>query len=154
MILFESEYELDEISLVAENIIKHIKIPSIILMHGTLGAGKTTLIATISNALNVKERVQSPTFNIHNTYKGYLKNKIVSIHHLDLYRLNQKEAAWDFDFTEEGNEDFVAFIEWPNKMGYDWNSLQYHLFEIYLKHPIKDPEISDRIRFIQFHDQT
>ena len=81
---------------------------STLLLTGDLGAGKTTLVRGIARGLNIKEVVQSPTFNI---MKIYLKGNRPLIH-IDAYRLA------DFD-TDIGLDEYIGyekgytFIEWP-----------------------------------------
>lgn len=138
MNLFEREFIIDELPDVANLIIKKLQIPSIILLYGNLGSGKTTLVRSIASILNVNERIQSPTFNIHHRHRGIFKEVTVTIHHLDLYRLETDDSSWDFDFTETENDSFLAFIEWPDKMDFDWTSLSYPVFEITLDHKGND----------------
>lgn len=79
-----------------------------LLLTGDLGAGKTTLVRGIARGLNIKEVVQSPTFNI---MKIYLKGNRPLIH-IDAYRLA------DFD-TDIGLDEYIGYetgitvIEWP-----------------------------------------
>ena len=81
---------------------------STLLLTGDLGAGKTTLVRGIARGLNIKEVVQSPTFNI---MKIYLKGNRPLIH-IDAYRLA------DFD-TDIGLDEYIGYetgitvIEWP-----------------------------------------
>ena len=75
---------------------------------GDLGAGKTTFVRGLAKGLEIKEVVQSPTFNI---MKIYLKGNRPLIH-IDAYRLA------DLD-TDIGLDEFIGFetgitmIEWP-----------------------------------------
>ena len=81
---------------------------STLLLTGDLGAGKTTLVRGIARGLNIKEVVQSPTFNI---MKIYLKGNRPLIH-IDAFRLA------DFD-TDIGLNEYIGYetgitvIEWP-----------------------------------------
>jgi tRNA threonylcarbamoyladenosine biosynthesis protein TsaE len=55
-----------------------------LILEGELGAGKTTLTQLIAQSLGVKERINSPTFNILQRYQiknGYYLN------HFDFFRL-------------------------------------------------------------------
>ena len=56
---------------------------SLILLTGDLGAGKTTFTKGIAKGLNIKDEVNSPTFNI---LKCYF-NKPLNLYHIDAYRL-------------------------------------------------------------------
>ena len=82
---------------------------SVVLLKGDLGAGKTTLVRGVAEALGITEKVTSPTFNI---MKLYLKGKRPLIH-IDAYRLADIN-------TDIGLDEFIGidrgltFIEWPD----------------------------------------
>jgi tRNA threonylcarbamoyladenosine biosynthesis protein TsaE len=83
-----------------------------IAFHGEMGAGKTTFIHAVCEALGVKDAVGSPTFSIINQYQT-ANNEIVF--HIDLYRLKDEEEA-----IQTGVEDCLysgnyCFVEWPDK---------------------------------------
>ena len=79
-----------------------------LLLQGDLGAGKTTLVRGIAKGLNIKEVVQSPTFNI---MKIYLKGNKPLIH-IDAYRL--ADINTDIGLDEYiGYETGITVIEWP-----------------------------------------
>ena len=65
---------------------------SVVLLMGELGAGKTTLVRGVAEALGITEKITSPTFNI---MKLYLKGKKVLVH-IDAYRLEDNNAATVF----------------------------------------------------------
>ena len=79
-----------------------------LLLQGDLGAGKTTLVRGIARGLNIKDVVQSPTFNI---MKIYLKGDRPLIH-IDAYRL--ADINNDIGLDEYiGYETGITVIEWP-----------------------------------------
>ena len=79
-----------------------------LLLQGNLGAGKTTLVRGIAKGLNIKDVVQSPTFNI---MKIYLKGDRPLIH-IDAYRL--ADINNDIGLDEYiGYETGITVIEWP-----------------------------------------
>ena len=87
------------------------KVPNgtVIALVGDLGAGKTTLVRGVARALNIKEVVQSPTFNI---MKIYLKGDRPLIH-IDAYRL--ADINTDIGLDEYiGYETGLTMIEWPH----------------------------------------
>lgn len=77
------------------------------LLKGDLGAGKTTFTAGVAKALDVKDDVISPTFNI---MKCYFKGKM-PLYHIDAYRLEDQNIELGLEEFIEG--DGVCFIEWP-----------------------------------------
>lgn len=85
-----------------------------VLLHGDLGAGKTTLVKGIAEAQQAasQDDVTSPTFTLIHEYRG----PDVTVYHVDLYRIEtERELATlglDELFASEGN---LALIEWGEK---------------------------------------
>ena len=77
---------------------------------GSMGAGKTTIIKAICEALGATDIVTSPTFTIVNEYKT-LNGE--SIFHIDFYRIKKTEEVFDFGIEEYFNSDSYCFMEWP-----------------------------------------
>ena len=87
----------------------------ILLLNGSLGAGKTVLVKGIAHALEVDEDdVSSPSFTLVNPYQGRLL-----LYHIDLYRLDEgASAAHAVDLDELlSDEEAVTVIEWAARMG-------------------------------------
>jgi len=85
--------------------------PTVVLLSGNLGAGKTTCVQGIAAGLGVVEAVTSPTFALIEEYEG-ARGRLV---HMDLYRLESHEipALGLEEIWERG--DLVA-IEWPERL--------------------------------------
>ncbi|PIR43553.1 tRNA (adenosine(37)-N6)-threonylcarbamoyltransferase complex ATPase subunit type 1 TsaE [candidate division WWE3 bacterium CG10_big_fil_rev_8_21_14_0_10_32_10] len=86
---------------------------NIILLKGTLGAGKTTITREIGKLLGVKTNISSPTFVIE---KIYIPKKYFStIHHIDLYRLHSKKEIEEMEILEEvKDKENLYIVEWPD----------------------------------------
>ena len=82
---------------------------SVVLLKGDLGAGKTTLVRGVAEALNIVEKITSPTFNI---MKLYLKGDKPLVH-IDAYRLEDRDDDIGLD-EFIGIERGLTFIEWPD----------------------------------------
>lgn len=87
----------------------------IILFHGDMGAGKTTIIAALCRAKGVRDAVSSPTFSIINEYEYKEHGVLKKLFHIDLYRLYSEEEV-----AQAGVEDCIysgaiCFVEWPEK---------------------------------------
>jgi tRNA threonylcarbamoyladenosine biosynthesis protein TsaE len=93
------------------------------LLHGEMGSGKTTLVKSIVNELDIESLVTSPTFSIVNEY-GSEENKV---YHFDLYRLKNEGEALDLGFEEYLTSGNLCLIEWPEKVS---NLLPDQVFEV------------------------
>jgi tRNA threonylcarbamoyladenosine biosynthesis protein TsaE len=88
----------------------------IILLNGSLGAGKTILAKGIARSLGLDdEDVTSPSFTLVNPHQGRLL-----LYHIDLYRLDEgASAAHAVDLDEIlTDESAVVIIEWAERMGH------------------------------------
>ena len=89
--------------------------PSLLLLEGTLGAGKTSLVQGIASALGIDEPITSPTFAL---AQHYPQGKPPLVH-LDLYRLELPAAANDL-FLQEEEEALgmgaILVVEWSERL--------------------------------------
>jgi len=87
----------------------------VLLLNGSLGAGKTVLVKGIAHSLGLdQEDVTSPSFTLVNPHQGRLL-----LYHIDLYRLDEGVAAAHAVDLDEilTDEDAVVVIEWAERMG-------------------------------------
>lgn len=80
----------------------------LVLLYGPLGAGKTTLVRAVADALEVTDPVRSPSFTLANIYSGRLL-----VQHLDLYRLDEICDDDALALEEYAAGDAVTLVEWP-----------------------------------------
>lgn len=78
----------------------------LVLLHGELGAGKTTLTQGIADGLAVRGAVTSPTFVIARVHPGPLP-----LVHVDAYRVGSGLEVDDLDL-DASVEDSVTVVEW------------------------------------------
>ena len=81
-------------------------------LHGEMGAGKTTFIHALCEAMGVMDVITSPTFSIINQYQT---NNGQTIYHMDLYRVKDANEAINAgveDCLYSGN---ICLVEWPEK---------------------------------------
>jgi tRNA threonylcarbamoyladenosine biosynthesis protein TsaE len=105
-------FSIDQLEEVAQKIIAENP-NKVVLFHGEMGVGKTTLIKQLCKTLGVTDATSSPTFSLVNEYQT-TKNQ--TVYHFDFYRLNIEEEALDMgveDYLYSGN---WCFIEWAEKI--------------------------------------
>ncbi len=89
----------------------------IFALEGDLGAGKTKFIQGLAKGLGVKEKINSPTFNIIKVYKIKDNKQIKSFYHVDTYRLQSDEDLINLGALEFlKDSQAVIAIEWPEKI--------------------------------------
>jgi tRNA threonylcarbamoyladenosine biosynthesis protein TsaE len=84
----------------------------VVLLEGTLGAGKTTFTQGVARALGVSERVTSPTFTVVRQHHCVNEAGIETLHHADVYRVENLGEVVDLALGELVEESAVALVEW------------------------------------------
>lgn len=84
---------------------------SVVCLEGNLGAGKTHLAKGVALGLGVEDHVTSPTFTIINEYEGRLP-----LYHVDAYRLEEEDEAYELGLEEYLYGNGVTLIEWPDRI--------------------------------------
>jgi len=95
----------------AQRLAAQLKTGMVIYLHGDLGAGKTTLVRGVLNALGCSGRVKSPTYTLVEPYHA----SGLDLRHFDLYRLHDEEEWEAAGFRDEFDGHNIFFIEWPKK---------------------------------------
>ena len=80
----------------------------IIILSGTLGSGKTTLVKEFVKEEIKKDEVTSPTFAIQNIYEG-------NIYHYDLFNKGIEDFL-SLGMLEELDKEGYHFIEWGEEL--------------------------------------
>ena len=83
----------------------------IFAFYGKMGAGNTTFIKAICEALGVEDVVTSPTFAIVNEYGA--DGAFDRVYHFDFYRIKNLREAYDIGCEEYFYSGCPCFIEWP-----------------------------------------
>ena len=102
---------------VGAQLLDALTLPTLLILTGTLGAGKTTLVKGIAEALGAAERdeVTSPTFTLIHEYEGERNGKPVYLYHLDLYRLENERQVEQLGIDELLEDDSLVLVEWGEK---------------------------------------
>jgi tRNA threonylcarbamoyladenosine biosynthesis protein TsaE len=104
-------HSLEELKNVAETLLLHHKESRVFALQGEMGAGKTTFVKFLCEALLSDSLVSSPTFTIVNEY---VDNQDDPIYHFDLYRLASIEEARQIGAEEYFYSGNYCFVEWPD----------------------------------------
>ena len=106
---------MDDISAAAQQFVAAMGARRVFAFYGKMGAGKTTFIKAICEALGVEDVVTSPTFAIVNEYKASSARGDMegSVYHFDFYRIKNLREAYDIGCEEYFYSGSPCFIEWP-----------------------------------------
>lgn len=82
----------------------------VVLLEGTLGAGKTALTQGIGSGLGISETINSPTFTLLKEYAGRLP-----LYHFDLYRIEDPEELFALGFEDYFSGEGICVVEWADR---------------------------------------
>lgn len=100
-----------ELNTIAPDILRAIGDNRVVTFSAPMGAGKTTLIKALCEAIGTSSIVNSPTFAIVNDYETTNQQ---SIYHFDMYRLKDIVEAIDMGCEDYFYSGSYCFIEWPD----------------------------------------
>jgi tRNA threonylcarbamoyladenosine biosynthesis protein TsaE len=87
--------------------------PLLIGLSGELGAGKTTLVGGLLEALGHAGPARSPTYALVESYRL----AACELHHCDLYRLRDPDEIEDLGLRDLMRPGSVLVVEWPERAG-------------------------------------
>ena len=105
-IVYKKEASLQELEVVAKDIIKLLPKSAIVFLEGNLAAGKTTLVNKMAQLLGFSGAT-SPTFTLQQVYGN-------NFFHYDFYRSSFEEIM-GMGIIDEFEKEGLHFIEWPSK---------------------------------------
>jgi len=87
--------------------------PLLIGLSGELGAGKTTLVGGLLEALGHAGPARSPTYSLLEPYRLGERD----LHHCDLYRLRHPGELDELGLRDLMTRGSVLIVEWPERAG-------------------------------------
>ena len=85
--------------------------PLLVTLSGDLGAGKTTFVGGLLEALGHPGATRSPTYTLVEPYR--LEGR--DVYHCDLYRLRHPDELDDLGLRDCYGPGAVLLVEWPEK---------------------------------------
>lgn len=88
---------------------------AVLMLVGTLGAGKTTFVQALGRALGITHALKSPTFTM--LWEYDIPGRDMKLHHFDLYRLSAGDTTENIGLDEAlAARDGIVVIEWADKL--------------------------------------
>lgn len=102
----------------AGSLLPYLEKGGVLALYGDLGAGKTTFVQGLAEALRIKQRVNSPSFVLMREFTVPNGKKLKKLVHVDLYRLTNVSEIESLGLEEKFNEPkTLTVIEWPERLG-------------------------------------
>ena len=105
---------LENIHEAAKEFVEEMGDYTVFAFYGNMGAGKTTFINALCEALGVEDITNSPSFSIINEYRSESTAEL--IYHFDCYRLENEYEAYDIGVEDYFDSGAVCLIEWPERI--------------------------------------
>ena len=109
-------YSLEELPKVAAEVAAALPVAGVVAVHGTMGAGKTTLIRAVLQEWGTEEEGASPTFGLVHHHTVSRQGEPCQVRHMDLYRLEHEEEAERAGIADMLLEDVLTLVEWPERV--------------------------------------
>jgi len=103
----------EETKMIGERLGNFLRSRDVVCLFGDLGAGKTTFVKGIAQALGIPDRdIASASFTIVAEYHNE-----VPFYHIDLYRIEEGSGIddtgiWDYIYSEG-----ISVVEWAERLG-------------------------------------
>jgi tRNA threonylcarbamoyladenosine biosynthesis protein TsaE len=107
-------FQLEHIDQAARAFIGRMDGRNVFAFRGPMGAGKTTFIKAVCEALGVTDTINSPTFAIMNEYRAGGGRRIC---HFDFYRIADLREAADLGLDDYFSGDDLCLMEWAENIG-------------------------------------
>jgi len=104
----------EETEALGERIGHALKSGDLLLLSGTLGAGKTCLTRGLARGWGSQEQPTSPTFTLINEY--HRDKTIERFYHVDCYRMDSINDALSAGIEDLFGAEGILTIEWPERI--------------------------------------
>lgn len=103
----------EETTELGRRLAQELRPPRLVVLHGELGSGKTTLVKGIAEGFQAasQDDVTSPTFTLIHEYRA----PEVNVYHVDLYRVDTLRELETLGIDDLFDERSVVLIEWGEK---------------------------------------
>jgi tRNA threonylcarbamoyladenosine biosynthesis protein TsaE len=89
---------------------------TVVALQGELGAGKTTFVQYLGEALGIPDLMQSPTFVIERRYQLH-KPPFAALIHIDAYRIEKPDELLVLKFADDlVQKENLILIEWADRV--------------------------------------
>ncbi len=105
-------FSLNQIQAAAGRLLAETANYKVLAFHGEMGAGKTTFIHALCEAMGISDVVTSPTFSLINEYKTKTGQ---TVYHMDLYRIKDENEAINAGIEDCLYSGNTCLVEWPEK---------------------------------------
>ena len=106
----------DDWRIVARDVAAALRSGDVLALEGPLGAGKTTFVQALAEAMGSLKTPKSPTFSLLRTYvvkQGVIRRLL----HVDAYRIEDERDLRPLDLDDElADGDAVLVLEWPEQV--------------------------------------
>lgn len=109
-------YGMEDLCRVASEVAEALPMTGVVAVHGTMGAGKTTLVRAVLQAWGTEEEGASPTFGLVHHHTVSRQGDTCQVRHMDLYRLEHEEEAERAGIADMLLEEVLNLVEWPERV--------------------------------------